>query len=510
MAAVPQPTPPAAPPFGIALAREAEGAAPVYRQIAARIRAEVEGGRLAGGTRLPTIRALAAALGVHRDTVGLAYETLAAEGLVEARVGRGTFVRARRARAPRPARAPEPAFAAAVERLLEFERARPRYADGEGVVPLHALVPDPRAYPVDAFRRALNRAFADGGASLLVYGGPQGHAGLREVLASRLRAAGVLVGPESVVLSAGASQGMTLALRLFAGPGDAVAVEEPTYHNVLAALLDLGLRAVPVPMRADGPDVDALERALHRPEVKAFYTIPTFHNPMGITTSLAHRRELLAVAAAAGKPVVEDAFEMDLRFTGRPVPPLAALDDAGLVVQLVSFSKSLFPGVRAGAVVARGRAVEALLALKHAADLGGALPLQAALADFVRTGAYDRHLASLRRRLRRRRDALLEALAAELPEGCAWTTPEGGYQIWVELPAPLGAREVFEDAAREGVLVAPGDQFYADGRPSRALRLTFAVADEAAIRRGVAILGRVVRARLRAPRAAPRPPQVHV
>ena len=172
-------------------------------------------------------------------------------------------------------------------------------------------------------------------------------------------------------------------------------------------------------MRADGPDLDAVDRALRRPEVRCFYTIPTFHNPLGTTTALAHRRELLAIAERTGKPLVEDAYEMDLRFAGRPVPPLAGLDESGLVVQLVSFSKSLFPGLRAGALVARGRAVEALLALKHATDLGGALPLQAALADFVRSGAYDRHLAGLRRRLRSRRDALLEALAAEMPSGVA-------------------------------------------------------------------------------------------
>ena len=496
--------------FPAGLAREAGSDAPVYRQIAARIRAAVDAGRLADGARLPTIRALASDLGVHRDTVGLAYEALAAEGVVEARVGRGTFVRSRRAREAPAQRPPEPPFARGVEQLLEFERARPRYPDGAELVPLHALVPDPRAFPVEAFRRALNRAFADGGASLLVYGGPQGHAGLREVLASRLRSAGVLVGPESIVLTAGASQGMHLALRLFAEAGEAVAVEEPTYHNVLATLAGLGVRPVPVPMRDDGPDLDALERALRRPEVKAFYTIPTFHNPLGITTPLAHRRELLAVAAAAGKPVVEDAYEMDLRFAGRPLPPLAGLDQDGLVVQLVSFSKSLFPGVRAGAVVARGRAVAGLLALKQATDLGGPLPLQAALADFVRSGAYDRHLASVRRELRRRRDALLDALARELPDGTRWTTPEGGYQVWVELPEPLDALDVFADAARAGVLVAPGHQFHCDGRPSRGLRLTFACADEAAIRRGVALLGAAVRERLATPRTAPAAAQIHV
>jgi DNA-binding transcriptional MocR family regulator len=497
-------------PLQIALSRDAEAGAPVYHQIAEQVRRAVAEGVLGEGDRLPTIRELAARLGVHRDTVGLAYETLAAEGVVAARVGRGTFVRGRRSQEPAPARGEAQPFAGTALRVLEFERARPHYPEGGDLVRLHALVPDPKDFPVDAFRRALGRAFAAGGAALLGYGGPHGHLGLREVLASRLRSAGVLVGPESVVLCQGASQGISLALRLYADPGDAVAVEEPTYHNVLATLAALGLRAVPVPMRADGPDLDAVDRALRRPDVRCFYTIPTFHNPLGTTTSLAHRRELLAIAERTGKPLVEDAYEMDLRFAGRPVPPLAGLDESGLVVQLVSFSKSLFPGLRAGALVARGRAVEALLALKHATDLGGALPLQAALADFVRTGAYDRHLGSLRRRLRSRRDALLEALAAEMPRGVAWTRPEGGYQVWVTLPEPLDSRDVFAEAARAGVLVAPGHLFHHDGRPSRGLRLTFAQADEDAIRRGVTLLAAVVRARQEAARGRTLGTQVHV
>jgi DNA-binding transcriptional MocR family regulator len=477
---------------------EAHPCAPVYRQIADQLRTGIARGALAPGTRLPTIRDLARRLGVNRDTVALAYEALAAEGLLEARVGRGTFVRA--GAGPRDAGAPAPlALSPGAERLLAHERARPRYGAEQGAIPLHALVPDPALFPVDAFRRSVNRVFSEAGAaSLLLYGGPQGHAGLREVMAERLRVAGTRVGVESIVLCQGASQGIALALRLFAESGDAVAVESPTYGNALAALVALGLRPAAVPMGADGADLDALDRVLARPEVKLFYTIPTFHNPLGTTTPLAHREELLRIAARHGKPVVEDAFEMDLRFEGRPVPPLAALDESGLVVQLTSFSKSLFPGLRCGAVVARGRLVEALLVLRHATDLGGALPLQAALADFVRTGAYDRHLAALRRELRVRRDAMLEALAAAMPPGTRWTRPEGGYQVWVELPEPLDSRDLFADALRAGVLFAPGSQFRPDGRASRGLRLSLAQADAERIREGVARLGRIAGDRLRA------------
>lgn len=476
---------------------------PVYRQIAEAVRGAIRAEGLAAGARLPTIRDLARRLGVNRDTVATAYEALAADGVLESAVGRGTFVAAVAAGDAAPAAPFVPTLAPGVERLLDFERARPRFGSARDAVPLHALVPDPSLYPADAFRRALNRALSRGGPELLLYGSPQGDPSLREVLARRMARAGLAVEADDLVLCHGASQGIALALRLFCAPGDVVALEEPTYNNALGAALALGVRTTAVPMRPDGVDLEALERTLARPEVKAFYTIPTFHNPMGTTTSTAHRRALLDIALRAGVPVIEDGYEMDLRFAGRPVPPLAGLDPGGLVVHLFSFSKSLFPGARVGALSARGRLREALLALKQASDLSDALPLQAALAEFVASGEYERHLGRLRRVLRSRRDALLGALAAEMPQGTRWTTPEGGYQVWVEIPGAVDTRDLLADAVAAGVLFAPGAQFHHDGRPSSALRLTFAMADEASLRRGVERLARVMRAHrgARSPRA---------
>ncbi len=467
---------------------------PVYRQIAERIQQEIESGRRADGEQLPTIRALARELGVNRDTVARAYEELAAAGLLEATVGRGSFVRSRAAAAA--ASHLDAPLSPAVLGLLDLERARPRYGFAGDAVPLHSLLPDPALYPVEGFRRALARVMADQGAELLRYGVPQGHPGLREELAARLRAVGVEAEAHELALTQGASEGIQLALRLYCATGDAVAVEEPTYHHVLTALTALGLHAVPIPLGEDGPDLAALEEALARPEVKLFYTMPSFHNPMGTSTSLAQRRALLALAARQRKPVIEDAYEMDLRYAGRPVPSLAALDRARLVSQLVSFSKSLFPGLRVGAILARGRALDGVIALKQTTDLGGSFLLQAALAEFLRRGEYDRHLARVRRALLARRDALLEALAREMPEGTRWTTPEGGLQLWVELPGGIDTAELLPEAGRAGVLFAPGFQFRHDGRPSSGMRVSFALADEEAIRRGVAALGKVVRERL--------------
>ena len=316
---------------------------PVYRQIADHFRSEIAAEVLGSGARLPAIRNLARSLRVNRDTVALAYEELAAEGVVESAVGRGTFVRL----APRrnSAKAFEPSLSPLTERLLEFGRRRPHFGSGNVAVPMHAVIPDPSLYPADSFRRVLNRVLLDSGPELFIYGGPQGHEGLREVVAERLRKVSIDLVADEIVLCHGASQGISLGLSLFTEPGDSVALEEPTYTNLLATAFGLGLKPAPIPMREDGLDLAILDRTLERPEVKLLYTIPTFNNPLGTTSTREHRLALLEIAARHGKPVIVDDYEMDLRFSGRHVPSLAALDTTGLVVLLTSFSKSLFPGV---------------------------------------------------------------------------------------------------------------------------------------------------------------------
>jgi len=480
----------------------------VYQQIAGQIEALISGSELAAGDRLPAIRTLATRLGLHRDTIALAYERLASAGWTQARVGAGTFVSPSRSRAGRGTASAflssdggdrtseiELALAPQVEQLIALDNTRPRYATGADVVALHRLIPDPRFYPVEEFRDCIDAAIREEGPELFSYASPEGDPRLRRAMAERFRAEGINRSADELVLCHGASQGISLALRLFAEPGDQIAVEVPTYANVLSAFAGLGLSPAAVSMDDDGADPEALDRVLAKPEVKAFYTIPSFHNPLGTSMPLERRHQILEIAKRHGVPVIEDAFELDLRFQGDQLPPLAALDESDLVVLLFSFSKSLFPGVRVGSLSAHGRALEGLIALKHATDLSDALPLQAGLARFVESGAYDRHLVRMRRLLRSRHVAMNEALESEMPSGTTWTRPDGGYQLWVELPFEVDTRDLLADAARGGVLFSPGSSFMPDGRPSRGMRLTVACADEDEIRRGVAALGEVIRSR---------------
>ncbi|HIF91600.1 MAG TPA: PLP-dependent aminotransferase family protein [Myxococcales bacterium] len=480
----------------------------VYQQIAGQIEALISGSELASGDRLPAIRTLATRLGLHRDTIALAYERLATEGWAEARVGAGTFVRPSGRRAGSVVASSYPpsggserasevelALAPQVEQLITLDNTRPRYATGDDVVAFHRLIPDPRFYPVEEFRECIDAAIREEGPELFSYASPEGDPRLRRAMAERFRAEGIDRSADELVLCHGASQGISLALRLFAEPGDQIAVEVPTYANVLSAFAGLGLSPAVVSMDDEGADPEALDRVLAKPEVKAFYTIPSFHNPLGTSMSIERRHQVLEIAKRHGVPVIEDAFELDLRFQGDELPPLAALDESDLVVLLFSFSKSLFPGVRVGSLSAHGRALEGLVALKHATDLSDALLLQAGLARFVESGAYDRHLVRMRRLLRSRHAIMNEMLELEMPKGTTWTRPDGGYQLWVELPFEVDTRDLLADAARGGVLFSPGASFMPDGRPSRGMRLTVACVDEDEIRRGVAALGEVIRSR---------------
>jgi GntR family transcriptional regulator/MocR family aminotransferase len=479
------------------------GPRPVFRQIVDYLRRAIEAGRLPPGIKLTPIRLFAKQLGVNRETVADAYRELEALGLTESGVGRGTFVlgRADARRAGTPA-APTRPFVPALSRGAAATLALPvvDYSADPRAVRLERMMPDSSLYPVDEFRRALNQVLRRGGRGLLEYGDPRGHEGLRRVIVERLTASGIEADADDVVVTSGSTQALALAARLFCDPGDGVVVEEPGYPGAYATFAALGLRPVPVPMGADGLDLEALEAALAAGGIRLLYTMPTFHNPTGLSTSLDHRRRLLELAAGHGVPVLEDDFEKDLRVRGRTAPPLRALDRSGRVVYAGTFSKVLFPGVRVGWLLAGARVVDAALALKRASDLASSHVLQAALAHFCRMGAYDRHVRRTAKELERRHARAVQALG-ELPDGSSFTRPEGGLAIWVTLPDPIDTLALLPEAKRAGVVYSPGAAFHPDGRRSSSLRLSVAGASADDIARGVAALARVSHAALRAPRA---------
>ncbi len=485
------------------------GAAPLSQQVVAYLRRAIDAGRLPAGAKLPPIRDLARDLAVNRETVADAYRQLATLGLTESGVGRGTFVR--RATSGHAAVRPDApaAFGAAVplSRAAAAAAALPvvDYTAPPGAVRLERLVPDPSCYPLDAYRRAVDGVLRAEGAALLDYGDPAGHDGLRGVLVERLAHAGIETTADELVVTGGSTQALAIAARAFCDPGDAVAVESPTYPGLLATLASLGLRVVPVPLAADGLDLDALEAVLARGGARLVCTMPTLQNPTGITTDLAHRRRLLAIASRFGVPVLEDDFQHDLRAGVPTAPPLRALDRSGLVVYVGTVSKSLFPGPRVGWLVTAPAMRVAATALKRGMDLTSSPLAQAALAHLCRSGAYDRHLRRFIRALGARHARATDALTRHLPAGSRFTRPGSGLALWVTLPEQLDTLALLPAAKQRGVVYTPGTLFYPDARRSSSLRLVVGAAEPGAVARGVRALTDVARAALARPQPRPAP-----
>jgi GntR family transcriptional regulator/MocR family aminotransferase len=474
---------------------------PLYTQIAARVRQLIEQGTLKIGDRLPANRTLAASLGVNRSTVATAYDELLADGLIASRVGSGTFIVA----APpaqtsvKPVEAPlsPPLTPLNWEALLPELRPEEWLANrdvalrDDCVAFTHAL-PATELFPLDEFRRSVERVLRREGRSLLQLGASSGYEPLQQYLLQQMALAGVRAGADEILLTSGCQQALDLLRQTFLQPGDEVVIENPTYPGALSLFCQPSYQFISAPVGEQGVDLDALEDVLRRRRPKLIYVVPTFHNPTGLTMDLTARRRLIELAARYRVPVVEDEIYRELRYDGAALPSLKALDPYGVVIYLNSFSKVGFPGLRVGWVIAPRLVIEHLQALRQRSDLHGNLLAQAALNDFARQGLFQKHLQRCRRNYVLRRDAMLAALERYFPRESRWIKPEGGMAIWVRLPESLNANELLAQAQAQGIYFTPGPRFYASGIRSDALRLSFTTVTSSQIEAGVKCLGKLV------------------
>lgn len=488
--------------------------APLFRQIADRVRALVLDGELVPGERLPAIRTLARELGVNRSTVQMAYRELETRGLVETKVGSGTRVKSElfgadlRDRLPVDADEPgphdgpwRPRFTRATEEAFALLLASEAETHGpsEGI-DFSRLMPDERLFPLDEFRGSLERVLDRHGSELLHYGPMTGYGPLREVLAAHLTAKGTPTTADQVLATSGAQQGIELALRAFAAPGEAICLSAPTYHQMFGVLRGLGLEARTIPDGDRGPDDARLAHELARPGLRLLYAMPNFANPTGRTWDLPTRERFLETTADFAGPILEDDFEADLRFRGREEPTLRSLAPEPRVLSLGTVSKGLFPGARVGWVAGDATVIERLAGLKRFSDLSSGMLLQAALADFIDRGHYERHLEVVRAELREKHARVQAALQEEMTGFARWTDPDGGYALWVTFPCSVDSERLAVAARERGLLVAAGQIFEPDTERSCSVRLTVARAALDEIDTGIRILSEVARGIARTPR----------
>lgn len=470
---------------------------PLHRQLYGAIRTAIVSGRLPAGSRLPSTRALAAETGVSRVTVAAAFDQLRAEGYVEARTGAGTFVREglpddalhTRRPAPKPKPAPLPA--------------PPSTPATTGTAAFRIGLPALDLFPVAAWAKLSARRWrgmkGEEAERLLGYGYPMGFDPLRKAIADYVTLSrGVRCEPRQVIVTAGAQQALDLIARVLVRPGEAAWLEDPGYFGARETLAAAGAAIVPVPVDGEGLDVAAGEAL--EPAARLAYVSPSYQFPLGATMTMRRRLALLDWARRAGAWIVEDDYDGEFRYVGRPLASLQGLDAErsglpGRVLYVGTFSKTLFPSLRIGYVIVPDALVDIFAAAKAAADRHTATVDQAVLADFIEEGHYARHVRRMRLVYAARQATLVEAAAAHLSR---WLdvrpAPAGMHLVGWLRRGGAGDREMSEAAIAAGVYVTPLSSYRAAPGQDDPGGLVFGYAgcSDATIRDGARRLGQAI------------------
>jgi 2-aminoadipate transaminase len=459
---------------------------PIYRQLYQRLVEDIERGKLSPGAKIPGTREMAGLLGVSRTTILDAYAQLEADGWIASKQRGGSFVTSRGA-----LRQGGINWDTAVE-VSELRR------------PVSARVqisfahsrPDEDLFPLEEFSAACSRVLqSDELSRVLQLGSPGGYEPLRQTLSQLMQEEGVAGPTDGILITSGCQQALDLLRRVLVRPGDRVLLEDPVYPGIKNVFLESNPELVGIPMNANGLDLQALERAMHR-GARLLVVTPNFQNPTGLTMSLAARKELLRLAHQMRTIVVENDSYGRLRYRGDDVPSLKELDTSGDVILLRSFSKMAFPGLRIGWVSAPQRVITAMTEAKYRSDLHSDQFSQAVMLDFVLDGGLVRHQETIREEGLKRLQAALASCREHLPAGSIFTEPDGGMNLWITLPDALDAGELLQRAEREGITYLPGRSFSVMAEHRNSLRLSFAGVKPRHIEQGIAALSRVFKSDL--------------
>src|SRR6266567_1263306 len=468
---------------------------PLYRQLYDRLRLAILTGQLAAGTRLPATRTLANELGVSRNTVYLAYQQLLAEGYCDSKVGHGTSV----ARVtpetlltlPSPTQVNQsaqdaPSRSRVSQRGMNMARLpplpRPQIPSEPGKPPaFRAGVPALDLFPYQVWAQMVTRRVRHSLQEASDNQDPAGYRPLREAIAAHIGVTrGVRCTADQVMVVAGAQAALDLAARILLDPGEMAWIEEPGYPGARGALEGSGAQLVPIPVKEDGLDVHAGRTRC--PQARVAYVTPSHQFPLGVTMSLAQRLALLEWASQANAWVLEDDYDSEYRFSGRPQEALQGLDRTNRVIYLGTFSKVLFPALRLGYV-----------AVREFVDRHVPILEQMALADFITEGHFTRHIRRMHIHYAERRAALIAALANELADMLEVHAPEAGMHLVGWLPPHMDDTTVAQQAATYGVEVIPVSVFRREPMRRGGLVLGYAAVNEQEIRDGVHRLAMVVR-----------------
>jgi len=477
--------------------------AALYQQLYAHLRASILAGRLKNGTKLPSTRALANELNVSRNTVLNAYQQLLAEGYLEGVEGSGTFV----ARilpdltfeAPKhpvpagPARTARgrPVFSAQARLQLataETTDALPRTRKKPR--PFRAELPALDAFPYELWSRLLVRRARHIPLNTFAYQDSAGYGPLRESIAAHVTVSRqVHCTPDQVMIVSGSQGGLDLVARMLLSPGDEVWMEDPGYPGARGAFLGLNARITAVPVDREGLVVEAGVR--RAPDARLVYVTPSHQFPLGVTMSLTRRLDLLNWAQRADAYILEDDYDSEYRFAGRPLAALQGLDNADRVIYIGTFSKVLFPSLRIGYLILPLPLVDSFLTVRRLIDIHAPVFEQAVLADFITEGHFLRHLRRMRTLYEERRSALLKAIN-DSGLDVRVDSPEAGIHCVGWLPDHMDDRALVRKAADRGLQLTSISDFAMQPTSAKGLLLGYGGFTIREIRNGVRQLAEVM------------------
>ena len=459
---------------------------PLYTHLVTLLEGAISRGELPSGAKVPPERELALRLKISRTTVVSAYRELESRGLLRGYVGRGTFVCA----APEPSGTPfawRGKIAAAALRSSDSTlRDTIRHSSDARLLSLAAGEPAIDCFPTASFQQAIDDVLKRDARAVWRHGPTEGQPILREAIAERFG-----VPADSVLVIAGAQQGLDLLARCLVDPGDAVIMDRPGYLGAIQSFRAAGAKLIGWDvLRAD---VDELEDLLLRYRPKLIYTNPTFQNPTGVSLPIRTRREVLKLAERYRVPIVEDGTYRELYFHEVPPPSLRELDGQNLVIHLNSFSKVLAPGLRLGWLSAAPSIVDQIAIIKQRLDPHTQNLVQFAMARLIREGSFDAHLKTLRSEHARRCGAMLASLQRHVPTmALRFTRPSGGLYLWCRLLPGASARTLLDRALAAGVAFVPGHAFYPDGDGDSEIRICFSSVLPSAMDEAVKRLAKVL------------------
>ncbi|WP_437883986.1 GntR family transcriptional regulator MpaR [Pseudomonas sp. LRF_L74] len=465
-----------------------------YERFADEIAVLIRTGVLAPGEKVPSVRHASRTYGVSPSTVFQAYYLLEDRGLIQARARSGYFVR-EHARRPlhepeqhvRPAQTTEVDVSELVFSVLDSLK-------DPDTVPFGSAFPSPELFPLPRLARSMAQSVREMTGQAIIADMTQGNPDLRRQIALRYMVSGVRLPLEELVISNGALEALNLCLQSVTAPGDLVAIESPAFYATLQVLERLKLKAVEIPVHPrEGIDLEVLADSLEQLPIKACWFMSSLQNPLGASMSDEKKRGLYDLLCRHQVPLIEDDVYAELYYGVQPPRPVKSFDSEGLVMHCGSFSKCLAPGYRVG-WVAGGRYAQRIARLKLMTTISPSVPAQAALADYLQHGGYDRHLRKLRHLLESQQASMLASAARHFPDETRVTRPAGGYFLWFEFPQRVDSLQLFRLALAQGISLAPGPIFSATRAFGHCARLNHGHPWDAQSEQAMATLGRILAA----------------